>query len=256
MAGSLDGQVAVVTGSSRGIGKAIAIRYAREGAAIVCTSRTTDAAPAKLPGTIDATVREIESLGGHALAVACDVRLEDQVEGLRKATIDAFGRCDILVNNAGISFPGNTLDLPMKRWDLVVDVNLRGPLLTTRAFAPHMIEQGGGTIINISSGAAVAVGAGRLSYSVTKVALDKLTAGLAVEMKPHNIRSISIGLELPVVTEGFQYVNPDADTSDWESVDIMGEAAHWVACHADAYNGRVVTIAQLREDYKAGAPTG
>lgn len=255
VAGSLDGQVAVVTGASRGIGKAIALWYAREGASVVCTSRTTDASPSKLPGTNDETVRAIEAAGGTGLAVQCDVRREEDVERLRAATIEAFGRCDILVNNAGISFAGNTLDLPIKRWDLVLDVNLRGPYLACRAFAPHMVEQGGGTIINISSGAAKSVGAGRLSYAVTKAALDKLSVGLAAELKPLGIRSISIGLELPVLTEGFEYVSSGVDTSGWESVDIMGEAAVWVARHADAYNGQVVTIARLREDYGRGAPS-
>lgn len=250
MAGSLDGKVAVVTGASRGIGKAIARWYGREGAIVVCTSRTTDESPSKLPGTNDQTVREIEAEGGKALAVRCDVRLEEDVEHLRATTIDAFGRCDILVNNSGISFPGNTLDLPIKRWDLVMEVNVRGPYLTFKAFAPHMVEQGGGLILNISSAAAVVVGAGRLSYSVSKAALDKLTVGLAAELEPHNIKCISLGLELPVLTEGFELVNPGADTSNWEHPDIMGEAAVWLAQRADSYNGQVVTVKQLREDYQ------
>ena len=249
MGNSLEGKVAVVTGASRGIGKAIALWYGREGAAVVCTSRTTDASPSKLPGTNDQTVREIEAEGGKAIAVQCDVRLEEDVEELRRRTIEAFGRCDILVNNSGISFPGNQLDMPTKRWDLVMEVNVRGPYLTFKAFAPHMVEQGGGVILNISSGASVVVGAGRLSYSVSKAALDKLTVGLAVELEPHNIKSISLGLELPVLTEGFALVSPGADTTGWESPDIMGEAAVWLAQRADQYNGKVVTIKQLREDY-------
>lgn len=249
MGNALEGKVAVVTGASRGIGKNIAIWFAREGAAVVCTSRTTDAEPSKLPGTNDETVRMIEAEGGRAIAVKCDVRLDEEVENLRAKTIEAFGRCDILVNNSGISFPGNTLDLPVKRWDLVNEVNVRGPYLTFKAFAPHMVEQGGGLIINISSGAAVVVGAGRLSYSVTKAALDKMTTGLAVEMEPHNVQLISLGLELPVLTEGFALVNPGADTSNWEHPDIMGEAALWLATRSKDYNGKVVTIRQLREDY-------
>lgn len=251
MAGSLDGKVAVVTGASRGIGKAIALWYGRAGAAVVCTSRTTDDAPSKLTGTNDQTVREIEAEGGRGLAVRCDVRLEDDVERLRATTIDAFGRCDILVNNSGISFPGNTLDLPIKRWDLVMDVNIRGPYLTFKAFGPGMVEQGGGLILNISSAAAVVVGAGRLSYSVSKAALDKLSVGLAAELEPHGVRCISLGLELPVLTEGFELVNPGVDTSTWESPDIMGEAALWLAERADRYNGQVVTIRQLRADYQS-----
>jgi citronellol/citronellal dehydrogenase len=251
MAGVLDGKVAVVTGASRGIGKEIALWLGREGAAVVCTSRTTDAAPAKLPGTNDQTAREIETAGGKALAVQCDVRLEEDVARLHRATIDAFGRCDILVNNAGISFPGNSLELPTKRWDLVMEVNVRGPYLTFKAFAPGMVEQGGGIIINVSSMAAKVAGAGRLSYSVSKVALDKMTCGLAIEMEPENVQLISLGLELPVLTEGFALVNPGVDTSKWEDPKIMGEATLWLIERAKRYNGQVVTIEQLRKDYAA-----
>jgi citronellol/citronellal dehydrogenase len=255
MAGTLEGKVAVVTGASRGIGKAIAIWYGREGASVVCTSRTTDASPSRLPGTNNDTVRAIEAADGKAIAVKCDVRLEADVENLRKATIDTYGRCDILVNNAGISYPGNTIDVATERFDLVMAVNVRGPYLTFKAFAPGMVEQGGGLVLNISSGAARAVGAGRLSYSVSKVALDKLTVGLAAEMADKHINCISLGLELPVLTEGFAYVSPPGiDTSNWESPDIMGEAALWLATHAGAYNGRVVTIRELREDYPRGGP--
>lgn len=252
MAGAFEGKAAVVTGASRGIGKAIALALAAEGAVVVCTSRTTDAEPSKLPGTNDQTVREIEAAGGRGLAVRCDVRLPEEVEALRAATMDAFGRCDILVNNAGISFPGNTLDLPAKRFELVIDVNLMGAYHTFKAFAPHMVEQGGGSILNISSGAAVSVGAGRLSYAVSKAALDKLTTGLAVELKPHDIRAVSLGLELPVLTEGYALVSPGADTTGWESTAIMGEAATWILQRTERYNGRVVTMKQLREDYAAG----
>jgi citronellol/citronellal dehydrogenase len=125
MAKQLEGKVAVVTGASRGIGKAIALRLGAEGAGVVCASRTMDDAPSSLPGTNDQTVREIQAAGGRALAARCDVRLEDEVERLRAATIAEFGRCDILINNAGISFPGRTLDLPVKRWDLVMEGNQR-----------------------------------------------------------------------------------------------------------------------------------
>jgi NAD(P)-dependent dehydrogenase (short-subunit alcohol dehydrogenase family) len=247
--GLLDSQVAVVTGASRGIGKAIAMSLGREGAAVVCTSRTTDASPSKLPGTNDQTVRDIEAAGGRAIALQCDVRQEDQVEHLRATTMATFGRCDILVNNAGISYPGTVLDVPIQRWNLVIDVNLNGPYLTTKAFAPHMLERGG-TILNVSSGAARVVGAGRLSYSVSKAALDKLTLGIAEELRPYHINCISLGIDLPILTEGYQLVNPNADTSGWKSTDIAGEAAVWLVTHGDSYNGQVVTFRQLREDYK------
>jgi NAD(P)-dependent dehydrogenase (short-subunit alcohol dehydrogenase family) len=131
-----------------------------------------------------------------------------------------------------------------------MDVNVRGPYLTFKAFAPAMAERGEGIIINVSSGAAKALGKGRLSYAVSKAALDKMTVGLAAELESSGVSVISLGLELPVLTEGFELVSPGADTTGWESPDIMGEAALWLAMRASEYSGQVVTIAGLREDYK------
>ncbi|MBI5947247.1 MAG: SDR family NAD(P)-dependent oxidoreductase [Chloroflexi bacterium] len=249
-----DGKVAVVTGASRGIGKAAALALGQEGAAVVCAGRTTDAEPAKIPGTNEETARNVVARGGRAIAVRCDVRDEANVESLRKTTIEAFGRCDILVNNAGISFPGNVLDLSQKRWDLVMDVNLRGPLLTFRAFAPHMIGAGGGTVINVSSAAStLSVAPGRVSYSVSKAALDKLTMGLAAEVRQYKIHCISFGLELLIRTEGIALVLPD-DGPDvaggWHSPDVAAAAIVWLARFPERYSGRVVTVGQLTEDYK------
>src|SRR3972149_251456 len=114
----LEGQVAVVTGASRGIGRAIAIDFARAGADIVVSARSSESAPSKLPGTIEQTVREVETTGRRALAVATDVTDEAQVQRLAERTLAEFGRIDILVNNAGISFPGPFAQTPLKRWGL------------------------------------------------------------------------------------------------------------------------------------------
>src|SRR3989304_5010404 len=142
----LEGQVAVVTGASRGIGRAIAVDFARAGADVVVSARSSESAPSKLPGTIEQTAREVEAEGRRALAVATDVTDEAQVQALA-----GFGRIDVLVNNAGISFPAPFAQTPLKRWDLVMNVNLHGPVMCTQAFLPRMLEQGPGRIINISS---------------------------------------------------------------------------------------------------------
>src|SRR3972149_451085 len=118
---------------------------------------------------------EVEATGRRALAVATDVTDEAQVQALAERTLTAFGRIDILVNNAGISFPAPFAQTPLKRWDLVMNVNLRGPVMCTQAFLPKMLEQGSGRIINISSYLAEAMMPGMMSYSVSKIALEKLS---------------------------------------------------------------------------------
>src|SRR5438093_5359132 len=135
----LQGQVAVVTGASRGIGRAISVQFARAGADIVVSARSTEGAPSRLPGTIEETAREVEALGRRALCVTTDVTSEEQVRNLSEQTLKEFGRCDILVNNAGISSPAPFHQTPLKRWELVMSVNLRGPVMCMQAFLPAMI---------------------------------------------------------------------------------------------------------------------
>src|SRR3972149_1895917 len=132
-------QVAVVSGPSRGIGRAIAIDFARAGADVVASARSSESAPSKLPGTIEQTAREVEATGRRALAVATDVTVEAQVQALAQRTLAEFGRIDILVNNAGISYPAPFSQTPLKRWDLVMNVNLRGPGMCTQAFLPRLL---------------------------------------------------------------------------------------------------------------------
>jgi NAD(P)-dependent dehydrogenase (short-subunit alcohol dehydrogenase family) len=133
--------VAVVTGASRGIGRAIAVALAQAGADVVCTARSTEAQPHKvLPGTIEDTARKVQALGRRALAIPVDVSKEDEVEAMTRRVLDEFGRLDILVNNAAIAAPGSFLEVPVRRWDLVMNVNLRGAYLCARA-SPSMIEK-------------------------------------------------------------------------------------------------------------------
>jgi len=243
----LEGQVAVVTGASRGIGRAIAIDFARAGADVVVSARSSESAPSRLPGTIEQTAREVEATGRRALAVATDVTDEAQVQTLAERTLTAFGRIDILVNNAGISFPAPFAQTPLKRWDLVMNVNLRGPVMCTQAFLPRMLEQGGGRIINISSYLAEAMMPGMMSYSVSKIALEKLTQYLAAELQPEHIAVNALRIELMIATEGWQFRNPDVDYSTWDKPDAASEATLWLATRDLSYTGRVVTIAEVRQ---------
>ena len=140
----LNGRVAIVTGAGRGIGQAIAQRFSQEGAAVVLAARTT--------AQIREAAREIESSGGYAVAIRCDVSKERQVERLAARVVQRFGRIDILVNNAGINLPPIDLtETDPKDWRHIVDVNLNGAFFCTRAVLPHMKERGTGVVLNISS---------------------------------------------------------------------------------------------------------
>ena len=150
----LKGKVAIVTGGSRGIGKEICLTFAREGASLVVAARTEKEGQARLPGTIHQTVDEIKRIGGRAIAVRTDITVDEDVERMAQRTLAEFGRIDILVNNAAANLNAKIIDLPIKRWDLMMRVNLRGNFICAKAVLPTMIEQKSGNIIGITSIAA------------------------------------------------------------------------------------------------------
>lgn len=250
----LKGKIAIVTGASRGIGKAIAIALAKEGADVVSASRTTDARPVRLPGTVDETARAVQALGRRALGVQMDLTQDEQIEAAVRTTVETFGRVDILVNNAGISFNGTLLDVPIRRWDLVMSINLRGAYLCSRAVVEHMIKQRSGYILNVSSSAATSTRAGRLSYGVSKAALDRFTVGLAAEVKEHGIQVNSLKVDIAIASEGFIFVSPGVDTSTWDRTEVGGEAAIWMLKQGPKYTGKVVTITELRKKHGVALP--
>jgi citronellol/citronellal dehydrogenase len=247
----LEDSVAVVTGASRGVGRATAVVLARAGVHVVCTARSTASAPSKMPGTIEETVRQVQALGRRALAVRCDVSQEDQVEALAQRTLTEFGRIDILINNAAANYWAPFADMPMKRWDLVLNVNLRGAVLCTKAFLPHMVRQRSGRIVNVSSGAAVdpeiAASYTMLAYAVSKAGLEMFTGGLGLELRPHQIAVNALRIETYVATEGAVMFNPDVDCSTWEKPETAGEYIRWLATREPSFTGKVMTMAQIRE---------
>src|SRR5947208_1300680 len=245
-AGPLQDQVAVVTGASRGIGRQIVIDFAKAGAHVVVTARSSENAPSKLPGTIEQTAREVEALGRRALAIPVDVTKEEDIQQMAERTLKEFGRCDILVNNAAISAPAPFHEMPLKRWDLVMNVNLRGPVMCMQAFLPAMIERKSGRIINISSMLAEAMLPGMVSYSVSKIALEKLTWYSGEELKPYNIAVNALRIELMIATEGWALRNPGADLSSWEKPEAASEATLWIAAQPPSFTGQVVTIGDAR----------
>ena len=243
--------VAIVTGASRGIGRHIALALARDGMDIVCAARSTKDAPSKLTGTIEETAEQVEALGGRSLAVACDIRDEAQVDAMVAQTIDAYGRLDLLVNNAAVVAPAPFAEITTKRWDLMLNVNLRGTMLCSRAVLPQMLEQGAGRIINISSGAVtdaeVTARLGIIPYAVSKAAVEALTEALALELQPRGIAVNCLRIESAIATEGARLADPGVDT-EWEQPEAAAEAVRWIASREVDYTGRVVTMAEVREE--------
>jgi NAD(P)-dependent dehydrogenase (short-subunit alcohol dehydrogenase family) len=183
---SLRDKVAIVTGGSRGIGRAIALGFAKVGARVVIASRT--------PSALDEVAREIESLGGRAVAVVADVSISKDVDHLVERALEAFGRIDILVNNAGISpIYKRAETVSEEEWDRIIEVNLKGVFLCCQAVGKVMIEQKGGVIINMVSVGAE-VGLPRLiAYCAAKGGVEQITKVLALEWAKHNIRVNAIG---------------------------------------------------------------
>ena len=176
----LAGQVAVVTGAGRGIGRAVALAFAREGADLVLAARS--------PRELAAAAAEVEALGRRALAVPTDVREEPAVADLAGRAVAGLGRVDLLVNAAGVAAFGPLAEAPLDAWDQTMAVNLRGAYLCCRAVLPGMMAQKRGTIINIGSMVTTRTLAGTTAYTAAKYGLLGLSRVLAEEMRAHGVR--------------------------------------------------------------------
>lgn len=183
---TLQGKVAVITGASRGIGRAIALGLARAGCNIVIAAKSTTST-SKLPGSIFTVAAEVEALGAQALPIAVDVRDDSQIEAMAASTLERFGRIDILVNNAGALHWAGILETPAKRFDLVMQVNARAAFLCCRSVLPSMITQRSGHIINMSPPLDLSLVPGRIAYSISKLGMTLLTIGLAEEVRQHKV---------------------------------------------------------------------
>lgn len=183
LAVSLQDKVTIVTGARRGIGKAIALGFARAGSNVAVFDRVVE------DGLLEGVAREIESIDRHSLAIQADVTRKTDVDNMVQKTVKELGGVDILINNAGIIPRGTPLEISEEMWDAVMAVNLKGCLLCSQAAAKRMIEQGrGGSIIHISSVAGIEANVNRAGYASSKAGLIMLTRQMAVELGPHNIR--------------------------------------------------------------------
>ncbi len=180
--GRLNGRVAVVTGASRGIGRAIALGLAHEGASVAVAAKS-ERSRDRLPGSIHSVAAEIAAFGGNALPCRVDVRDSAGVESMARTVLDRFGRIDILVNNAGALWWQPVMETPLKRFDLVMSVNVRGAFACTRACLPSMIERGAGHVVMIAPPVDLDALPGKTAYLVSKFGMTMLALGLSSELR-------------------------------------------------------------------------
>ena len=198
----LKDRIALVTGSSRGVGRAIALAYAREGAKVMVNYTSNEKAAREV-------VEAIQRMGSQSLAVKADVAKKAEAEGLVKATVEHFGGIDVLVNNAGFTRPAMMTKMTEEQWDEVVDIHLKGAFLCTQAASQHMIAKNRGKIINISSVGGVVGTVGQINYSAAKGGVISMTKSMARELARYNICANVISLGI-VATEMSEKITTDA----------------------------------------------
>ncbi|MBI4638613.1 MAG: SDR family oxidoreductase [Candidatus Rokubacteria bacterium] len=222
--GLLDGRVAIITGASKGIGRALSHRFAREGASVVCAARSGD--------LVRETAAQIHAGGGRAIAVVCDAAREESVRALVAAGVEAFGKLDTLVNNAGDGGPTRPIqDYTLEDWFDTLNSCLTSSYLCTRFAVPEMLRAGGGAIVNVSSMAGRRGLAYRVGYCSAKAGQVGMTYGLALELAPHGIRVNAIA---PGAVEG-------------DRIDRV------IAGQAEA---RGISVAEMRRSLVERAPLG
>ena len=225
---SLAGKTLFITGASRGIGRAIALRAARDGANVAVIGKTATPNP-KLPGTVHEVVAEIDAAGGHGVACICDIRFEDQVFAAVARTLDTFGAIDILVNNASAISLTGTLDTDMKRYDLMHQINTRGTFLCSKACLPALLRAPNPHILMLAPPPALESRwfAPHLAYTIAKFGMSLCVLGLAAEFKDAGIAVNALWPRTVIATAAVQnLLGGDAATARARRPEIVADAAH------------------------------
>ncbi len=257
---TLEGQVAVITGAGRGIGRAIALAYAREGAKLALAARSEP--------ELEEAVAAVLELGGQAIAVPTDVTSQADTERLAEAAVERFGRIDVLVNNAGISGPiGPLQDNEIDEWVDTINVNLTGTFLVCRAVIPVMLRQGGGRIINLSGAGAANAWSNMSAYCSSKVAVVRLTEVLAQELEGKGITVNALGpgsvhttmwdkMTEDAAQAGAAFIHETGlrvTSGGGASIDECAELAVWLASgESGALTGRLISAAT--DDFRGLPP--
>jgi citronellol/citronellal dehydrogenase len=227
---SLKGKTLFVSGASRGIGLAIALRAARDGANVAIAAKTAEPNP-KLPGTIYTAAREIEDAGGKALPAICDIRFEDQVQAAVDQAVAKFGGLDICVNNASAISLTGTLQTDMKRYDLMNGINARGTYLVSRTCIPHLKKAVNPHVLNLSPPLDMSAKwfAGHTAYTMAKFGMSMCVLGMAAEFKDDGIAFNALWPRTGIATAAIRNaLAGDEGMKHCRTVDILADAAHMI----------------------------
>ena len=235
--GRLDDKVVIVTGASRGIGKDIAALFAAEGGKVICAARTVEEGTHPLEGSLNTTIQEIRDAGGEATAAAANISLPEDCEALVQAARDTYGPVDVLVNNAALTYFIPVKDYPLNRWMRSWAVNFHAPFILSQLVLEDMIPRGSGSIVNISSGAAIGPGrgpyqnvppnSGGTCYGAEKAALERYSQGLAQEVYQYGISVTALSPSQVVPTPGtiFHNLVSGVDDPRGEHPELMAKAS-------------------------------
>ena len=224
---SLKGKTLFITGASRGIGLAIALRAARDGANVAVVAKTAEPHP-KLPGTVHESAAQVEKAGGRALPLVCDIRFEEQVQQAVRATVERFGGIDVCVNNASAIQLTGTLDTDMKRYDLMNGINARGTFMVGRACIPHLKKAANPHILTLSPPLDMKAKwfAPHVAYSMAKYGMSLCTLGWAEEFRKDGIAVNSLWPRTTIATAAVRMLGGDPFLQKSRTPEIMADAAH------------------------------
>jgi len=225
---TLRGKTLFITGASRGIGLAIALRAARDGANVVIAAKS-DVPNPKLPGTIHSAAADVEAAGGRALAIRCDIREEDQVRAAVEQAAQRFGGIDILINNASAIWLRGTLDTPMKRFDLMQQVNARGTFLCAQACLPYLVKAANPHILTLAPPPSLDPKwwAPHTGYTLAKMGMSFVTIGLAAEFAPRGVAVNALWPRTLIATDALNMI-PGVSAANGRKPEIMADAAYAV----------------------------
>ena len=231
--GTLAGKTLFITGASRGIGKAIALRAARDGANIVIAAKTVKPHPT-LPGTIYTAAEEIEAAGGKALPLLVNIRFEEQLAAAVKQAVETFGGLDICVNNASAISLTGTLETPMKKYDLMHSVNVRGTFATSQACLPELLKAPNPHILNISPPLNLSAHwfKDHVAYTMAKYGMSLCVLGMAAEFKDRGVAVNALWPKTAIATSAIDMLGGQAGMDQCRKPDIMADAAHAILTRA------------------------